>query len=220
MTPQLLEAILAHARAEAPRECCGMLVHEGHQAVYHPCRNLGEGDTIDIHPEDQVAAEDAGILLGIVHSHAIGTTAPGPLDQPGCDRSGLPWWIVTLDGQWNRITPKNWEPTGHAFVWGVQDCYTLVSDWFGGLPGFLREPDFWRHSDLFGEGLASAGFHVVEGDPRPGDGLLFRVHGGHPDHCAVYAGEGRIIHQPTGRVGLEELMGRLVEKLAFVVRRA
>lgn len=218
MTPQLLATILEHARSEAPRECCGLLVHVGSEAIYHPCRNLGEGDTIDLHPEDQAAAEDAGNLLGVVHSHVIGTSSPSPMDRSSCDRSGLPWWIVTLDGQWNRITPKGWEPTGHAFVWGVQDCYTLVSDWFGGLPEFLREPDFWRSSDLFREGLVIAGFQVVKGDPKPGDGLLFQVHGGNPDHCAVYVGDGHIVHQPTGRMGLEELMGRLVEKLAFVVR--
>lgn len=220
MTPALLEAILDHARAESPREACGVLIWDGAiNAIYRPCRNIGEMDQFDIHPEDWAAAEDAGMVLGVVHSHPTGTVAPSEADVIGCDRSGLPWWIFTLEGSWSRVLPKGWALTGHSFVWGVQECYTLASDYFGGLPDFIRAPEFWRHEDLFMEHLSAAGFVVVEGDPIPGDALLFKVRGKSIDHCAVYLGEGRIVHQPTSRLGVEELMGALVGKLACVVRR-
>lgn len=108
MHPALIEAILAHAHSEAPREACGLLVGDvANGATYRPCRNLGSEDQFDIHPEDWVRAEDAGSILGIVHSHPGGTTNASPADRIGCDRSGLPWWIFTLDGAWSRVTPSH-----------------------------------------------------------------------------------------------------------------
>jgi len=219
MTPELHRAILAHAHEVFPAECCGVLVKDGNKAIYHPCRNVGDANTFIIDGRDWVSAEDAGKVLGIVHSHPEGCQ-PSPADQVGCNRSGLPWWVFSQDGEWTRITPMGWTAAGHQFVWGVQDCYTFASDHFGGLPDFIREPEFWRRSDLFMPNLEVAGFSVVQADPEPGDGLLFRVHGHHSDHCAVYLGDGLIAHQPADRLGCIEPMGRLVEKAAFVVRRA
>lgn len=218
MTPDLHAAIMDHAHSVAPAECCGLLVKAGNRAVYRPCRNVGDSDTFVIDSRDWVAAEDAGKVLGVVHSHPEGHT-PSGADRVGCDRSGLPWWVFCQDGEWTRITPQRWRGMGRDFVWGVQDCYSFVSDQFGGLADFTREPEFWRKSDLFLPNLERAGFQVYPGDPEVGDGLLFRVHGQYPDHCAVYLGCGLIAHQPADRLGCVEPMGRLVEKAAFVVRR-
>jgi proteasome lid subunit RPN8/RPN11 len=221
MTPELLEAVLAHAQAEAPREACGLFVQASHNtATYRPCRNVAEGDgQFQIAPEDWAAAEDAGEILGVVHSHPDGTCDPSPADQVGCDRSGLPWWIFNTEGEWKRVTPKDWDLVGHPFIWGLQECYTLASDFYGGLPDFIRRDGFWRADDLFTLHLAEAGFEVVTDGPFPGDAILFSCHGQFPDHCAIYRGDGRILHQPVTRTGVEENMGRLVEKIACVVRR-
>ena len=221
MTPALLESILAHHAAEAPREACGVLVWDGKDnATYHPCRNIAEGEErFEIHPEDWVAAEDAGPILGVVHSHPGGTAEPSELDRHRCNRSGVPWWVFAGEA-WTRITPAGWSITGRPFAWGVQDCYTLARDAFGGVPDFVRAPGFWNREDLFGENLAAAGFERVEDGPCPGDGLLLSIRGGRViNHCAVYLGAGRIAHHLPGRLSREEDLGPLNRAVVSVVRR-
>lgn len=223
MTPALLEQILDHARAEAPRESCGVLVWDGKNgATYRHCQNIAEGeDHFAIHPEDWVAAEDAGAILGVVHSHPGGTTEPSEWDLQSCHRSGVPWWIVTPEGDWRRIAPVGWEVRGKVFAWGIQDCYTLARDAYSHMPDFVRGPGFWHNEDLFGNGLASAGFERVDGPPSPGDALLMSIRGnGVPNHCAIYLGGGRILHHLPGRLSREEDMGPLVRAVVAVVRRA
>ncbi len=221
MTPTLVDDILAHAHAEAPREACGVLVWDGkNNAVYHPCRNLGGEDQFEIHPEDWVAAEDAGMVLGVVHSHPSGTTEPSPADVRGCGRSGVPWWIFTLDGAWKRITPAGWSALGRPFAWGVQDCYTMAMDYFPAMPDFVRAPEFWSVADLFGAGLGSASFGKVEDEPQPLDAFLMSIRGqGVPNHCAVYLGAGRIAHHLPGRLSREEDLGPLARAVVATVRR-
>lgn len=222
MTPQLLEAILAHARAEAPREACGVLVWDGkNDAIYHPCRNIAEGDQhFQVHPEDWVAAEDAGPILGVVHSHPRGSTEPSEWDIASCHRSGVPWWIVTPEGDWRRIIPSGWDVRGRVFAWGVQDCYTLARDAYGHMPDFERGPAFWTTRDLFGDGLAQAGFERVEDGPHPGDALLMSIRGGGvTNHCAIYMGGGRVLHHLPGRLSREEDLGPLNRAVVATVRR-
>lgn len=80
-------AIEAHARAEAPRECCGLLVGRGHH-VHHavPTRNIAERPTrYEIDPADHFPvireARAAGLeVLGAYHSHPTGPAAPSPTD--------------------------------------------------------------------------------------------------------------------------------------------
>jgi proteasome lid subunit RPN8/RPN11 len=222
MTPALLSQILAHARAEAPREACGVLAWDGKDgAAYHPCRNVaGDGD-FEIHPEDWVAAEDAGTVLGIVHSHPGGTVDLSGADRAGLYRSGVPWWVVVPEsGAWGRYVPSGREITGHPFAWGIQDCFTLVRDGVAGVPDFLREPLFWERSDLISESMEVAGFERVEDGPAPGDVLVMSIRGrGVPNHCAVYVGGGRIVHHLAGRLSREEDLGPLNRAVVAVVRR-
>jgi proteasome lid subunit RPN8/RPN11 len=221
MTPALLETILQHARRENPRESCGLLIAEGTDSLasYVPCRNLLTGDFFNLHPEDWAAAEDRGRILGVVHSHPGGEAKPSGADLQAQLSTGLPWWIVVPEtGAWARFGAA--QLTGRTFAWGVSDCYTLAADWFQGVPDFVREPDFWKTRDLFRGGLERAGFREVHDGPRPGDALLFAIRSGVPNHCAVYMGDGRILHHLPGRLSCQELMGRWVRDVVAVVRRA
>ena len=218
MTPSILAQILAHARSEAPGECCGLLVTGlDSDALYRPCRNIGSVDRFEIDPADWAAAEDTGRILGVVHSHPGGPMEPSDADLDEQERTGLPWWIVDLGGNWIRFGAAPLE--GRTFAWGVSDCYTLAQDCLGGLPERLRERDFWLHSDPFmdAEGL---GFVPIQGEPEPGDVLLFSIHGrGTINHCAAYLGDGRMLHHLPGRLSVAEPVGAWVRCLHRVVRR-
>ena len=88
---------MAHARAEYPRECCGVVAQSPAER-YFPCRNLADNPTEQFHlaPEDYVAAAEWGTTITlIVHSHPDATTQPSELDKAQCDAMELPWAIAS-----------------------------------------------------------------------------------------------------------------------------
>jgi len=80
---ELYDELVAHARSEAPNECCGMVASEDGRAVaIHTAENMAASPLryeIDGRQQLQIldAIEDAGHELGaIYHSHT--RTAPEP----------------------------------------------------------------------------------------------------------------------------------------------
>jgi|SRR5687767_3128781 len=79
--------MLAHAREEAPRECCGLLVGKGESVVRSVrARNLDATATrYLIDPEDHFAAIRAARVeglevVGAYHSHPVSAPVPSPVD--------------------------------------------------------------------------------------------------------------------------------------------
>jgi proteasome lid subunit RPN8/RPN11 len=83
----LLEELVAHARAEAPNECCGMVASRAGEAVaVHRATNTAasplryEIDGMEQY-RIQSAIEDAGLDLGaIYHSHTRSDPIPSQTD--------------------------------------------------------------------------------------------------------------------------------------------
>ncbi len=84
---QLVDEIVAHARAEAPNECCGMIAaRDGRAIAVHRARNAAasplryEMDGMEQY-RIQTAIEDAGLDLGaIYHSHTRSAPEPSQTD--------------------------------------------------------------------------------------------------------------------------------------------
>jgi [CysO sulfur-carrier protein]-S-L-cysteine hydrolase len=83
----LLDEILAHARAEAPNECCGMIAAEDGRALeVFPAVNAAASPLrYEIDPQDQyrieMAIEHSGRDLGaIYHSHTRSDPYPSQTD--------------------------------------------------------------------------------------------------------------------------------------------
>jgi [CysO sulfur-carrier protein]-S-L-cysteine hydrolase len=84
---QLLDELIAHARTDAPNECCGMIasrdgeavaVHRATNAAASPLRYEIEGRE---QYRIQTAIEDAGLDLGaIYHSHTRSAPEPSQTD--------------------------------------------------------------------------------------------------------------------------------------------
>jgi [CysO sulfur-carrier protein]-S-L-cysteine hydrolase len=103
---ELYDAIVAHARAEAPNECCGMVAARNGDAVkVYPATNaeaspfrfvIDAREQLEIHNEIEAAALDLG---AIYHSHT--RTEPKP-SQTDINFSkawpGVLWIIVGLAG--------------------------------------------------------------------------------------------------------------------------
>jgi [CysO sulfur-carrier protein]-S-L-cysteine hydrolase len=84
---ELLDDVIAHARADAPNECCGMIAsRDGEAVAVHRARNKAasplryEIDGMEQY-KIQTAIEDAGLELGaIYHSHTRSAPEPSQTD--------------------------------------------------------------------------------------------------------------------------------------------
>jgi proteasome lid subunit RPN8/RPN11 len=100
-----LDAIIAHARAEAPAECCGMLIGRDRsidQAV--PAKNIADRPTrFLVDPKDHIdARRDArgrGLeVLGFYHSHPHSPAWPSPTDAAEAAYPEAVHLIVSTNG--------------------------------------------------------------------------------------------------------------------------
>jgi len=226
VTPELLATAVADARLCTPREAAAVLVEIAGAPCYWPCQNLAAGNAhVNFAPVSLAAAEDAGRLLGYVHSHS-GSTEPSGTDLSNCQATQLPWWIVNPAGRWRRLDPSSRPLLGRQYAFGVDDCWSIVRNWYAqnralALPDFVREPHFWESG--FEPHLAhmeAAGFVPVAFDSlREGDALLFRMAAKTITHCAVYLGGGWMLHHAEGHLSRRELLDRKwMKRLAAVVR--
>jgi proteasome lid subunit RPN8/RPN11 len=84
----VIDAVLSHARAVAPDECCGMLVGAGDRIdAAVPARNVAErpASRFLIEPRDHLAAlreaRARGLdVIGFYHSHPRGDAVPSATD--------------------------------------------------------------------------------------------------------------------------------------------
>jgi proteasome lid subunit RPN8/RPN11 len=100
----LLDAIVEHARRDAPNECCGMVAtRDGAAASVHAAENTAaspfrfEVDGLELH-RTLTAIEDGGDELGaIYHSHTRSEPYPSQTDVNFADNwPGVEWIIVGL----------------------------------------------------------------------------------------------------------------------------
>jgi len=226
MDTSIRAAILSHARAEYPREACGLLVaHPGGKTAYRPCRNAAEAKSTDhfiLHPEDYAAAEDSGKIVGVVHSHPDARPTPSMADRVACEATGMPWHIVSVPGEeWAQIIPEGYQAPLIGRIWchGVLDCYGIVRDWYKWergitLPDFAREDNWWhKGGNLYLENFSKAGFvRVMDGSIQHGDVLLMQVLANVTNHAAIYLDGGLILHHLHNRLSSREVFGGYYRK--------
>ena len=215
----------AHADSEYPRECCGLIVRgvRGEES-YRACRNTSaERDQFSIHCEDWDAAEDAGRVLAVCHSHPDGSALPGSSDIAGIQQTSLPWYI--LGDVLQRIDPSL-VLAERSFQYGWADCFALVRDWYlihkgVRLPDYPREQLFWTfgHS-VFVDLFSSFGFVEVD-EAEPGDLLLMAIGSSIPNHVAVMLDNERIYDHQIGRLSgirpLRPLAAAVTHRLRYAV---
>jgi proteasome lid subunit RPN8/RPN11 len=100
----MLDEIAAHARDEAPNECCGMIgARDGHAVTLYRARNA-EASPLRyvVHPQDQFRImeemDERGEELGaIYHSHTGSAAYPSQTDINFAELwPGTVWLIVSL----------------------------------------------------------------------------------------------------------------------------
>ncbi len=239
MQQSTLQAIQAHAVAEYPRECCGLIVATADGEAYVACRNVATtpSEHFILPGEDYAAAEDLGEVLAVVHSHPNAPATPSDADRVMCEASRLPWHIISV-GQCAGAEPEcgdlqSIEPCGYAaplvgrqFAHGITDCYALVRDYYARelgiqLSQYEREDDWWeKGQDLYSmDRLKAEGFEPIEGEPRRGDMVLMQIRSPVPNHAGVLLDDGQMLHHMYGR--LSEVVpygGMWAERTRYIVR--
>lgn len=214
-----LQAIQAHAVAEYPRECCGLVIAAAAGEKYVPCQNTAvtPSDHFRLPAEDYAKAEDQGDVLALVHSHPNASAAPSDADRVQCENSQITWHIVSVGqvdgvpecGDLQTIQPCGYVAPliGRRFAHGILDCYTLVRDFYAReldieLSQYEREDDWWKHGqELYSpDRLRAEGFDKIEDEPRLGDMILMQVRSPVANHAGVYLGDGLMLHHMHGRL--------------------
>lgn len=210
MIESLLEKINELAIARYPMEMCGVII---------------DGDFIEL---ENVAMDRLNSFCfdpleyrkylecdAIIHSHTIkegqcyklDIRTPSRADYIGQKRSGKPWYIIGTNGEHclppirlPRIRSK--EYLGRHFMWYINDCYTLVQDYYYHEYGIelLGHADEFDYNQIIPEidrgRIEETGFisrnHI--GDIKNGELILISYRGGESNHLGIFHND-KIIHQ-------------------------
>lgn len=218
----VIDAALDHARSEAPRECCGVVLG----GTYHPMVNKALDDNLfQMDGQAYRALDASGAVEAIVHSHVYLQPIASDADRASCEATGKPWVIVSWPlGTYAVIEPSGFRAPllGREWAWGVHDCFGLVRDGlaeYAGIhiPNFDRDWKFWTdaRNDLIERQFEDAGFaRLAPGSkPQQCDVLGMRVHGKVVNHLALFLEPDRILHQMSGRQSTVDVYGGTYQQL-------
>lgn len=203
--------ILAHAQAAAPWESCGLVVATADGERYYPAQNIALAqDQFEVDPRDWIAAELAGEIKAVVHSHPQGPAVLSAGDRLGQRNTGMPYWLA-VGGEVRRFRPVP-PLLGRQFDHGTVDCLSLILDAYhlSGLElgDYAREDNWWNtEQDLYLQHLPEAGFERLGplAPPQLGDVVLICLGGVKACHGAIYLGDGYLLHHPIHRLSKRDL---------------
>ena len=228
MIPDFLANAASHAHEKPAEESCGLVIRTSKkEMLFLPCENKAEerGTSFEIFLPDIRAAKEKGKLVASFHSH-LKSCRPSSTDIYASEAVNLPMFIYSLRDHnfccHRPILHKKRPLLGREHIWGVQDCLSLVCDWYlqSGIdvPGpFLFSSDL-RQVDIIKETLRAGMVPVpLWEERRVGDLLLIRPPDYPEPHYAVLCEERKILHQVRGylsrRSRLEGYWGERVRQV-------
>lgn len=240
LNAKIKRAIIKHAADQYPLEACGLIIDD----AFIPCKNVHENpaEHFEIDPLDFLQCSKMGEVRAVVHSHPDGTTAASPMDRAFMSQHVIPW-VITDGTDFAVYKPEDQAAPllGREYVHGVQDCYTIVRDYYRRelgieLGDYERNDRWWEDKNgasLYLDNFKREGFYQVD-EIQKHDVILCRVgRTEHVNHAVIFIGEGAlksektpptvgdslILHHPYNRPSLREIYGELWrERSALIIR--
>ena len=103
----MMQDIFAHAKQEAPRECCGLVIEENNNEKYIPLENIStEKDEFAMDGKTFVKYQLISKIKYVVHSHYGHDCQPSKADIRQCREVGIPYLIVSYpDKEYTILQP-------------------------------------------------------------------------------------------------------------------
>jgi proteasome lid subunit RPN8/RPN11 len=210
MQDATLQQIVDHAARAFPLEACGLIINTGYGYQVVECVNKSHEPEQSFLIDPLVYAAHAERIAAIYHSHPNRSPEPSAADIASAERCNVPFMIIGYPSeQIYTYTPQGILPApyeGRAFVYGVMDCLSLVSDFYRHELGIVihdgerKQWQWWldaAHQHAFINGFIAQGFEVVA-DLQVNDLVIMTTGGGPcPNHAAIYRGDSMILHHPS-----------------------
>ena len=226
LTDDQRAAVRAYATSNPEEETCGFVLSGG-EVIEVPNVAADRTELFEISPADYARHEEQ--IIGVWHSH-LTLAGFSPMDQQVLSADILPWAVYCLsDDSFHQCEPEVTAPLeGRPFVFGVYDCYSLISDkletmrvnlpeWPRGNWGEWNTPAFRP----FDEQWSAIGSPVFDGAYQEGDILLMNLgdHAGHTDHVGVFLNHREFLHHPANHQSRRQIFGSYWNKrLNWVIR--
>jgi proteasome lid subunit RPN8/RPN11 len=226
LTDSQCSAIRKAATCKPTEETCGFVLADG-SVIDVPNVAADRTELFVISPADYAQHEEQ--IVGIWHSH-LTLAGFSPLDQQVMSADILPWAVYCMaDDSFHQCEPEAAAPLeGRPFVFGVYDCYSLITDklaelqvklpaWPRGDWGEWNTPAFRP----FDEQWSAIGRPVFDGKYQEGDLLLMNLgdHVGHTDHVGVFLNHREFLHHPANHLSRRQIFGSYWNKrLNWVIR--
>lgn len=214
-----------------PEEACA-IVKDGKVIIVTNIANNKEG-SFEISQEDIIKYKPDAIL----HSHtysikdkiAIDKRTPSFADMKTQVAMGIPWGISETEG--DNVSSILWFPQsrdkellGRRFIFYVDDCYTLLRDYYHQelgieLPYYPKDFDYTDIQDgCYYNDIKSYGFYEVPlADIKKHDILVLSCKKQY-DHSAIYIGDNKALNHFWTGLSHEITLGKLSSWITTAIR--
>lgn len=135
-----------YAKAQAPKESCGIYALINGQEKFWPCKNIAEDQEnfFALDPEDWAECEDqGGQILGVFHSHPQGGSELSETDKISCELIGYPYYIYsTKENDWNKYIPDSYKKSEIKKIKLIDSPKLKTIKVYGKLKDFLGQSVF------------------------------------------------------------------------------
>jgi proteasome lid subunit RPN8/RPN11 len=240
----LLRSIYKHALDCFPEEMCGVVINKADNIRFEPLENISNDKKHSFTLDPVEYAKLEPWVEVIFHSHInnfqfskYDKRTPSYSDFVNQKKTAKPWGIVLTDGDsvstpvyFPRIPSSNY--LERPFLWYINDCYTLVQDYFEfelNIPSLIKYPDDfdWMKYEINGFKdffLPYAKKLLEEEKIKPindlnklknGDIIVINKHGVVNSHLGIFH-NGEILHQDI--ISTLEPMSHYVYNISNIFR--
>ncbi len=193
LTEEIKQRIRYLAGKSYPEEVCGFLTNKGIMPIDNTAAEPLHFAEID--PLSYAKAEAEGIVF-MYHSHAKDSNF-SQQDVLVCKQLNIPFVLYCVESDKFIIgNPTGGDFVGRDWIYGLQDCYALVRDWYFHCRG-IRLDDFARCEsgetrredwNVFCESFEGQGFTRLSPYGirfQAGDVLLMQIASPNPNHLGL-----------------------------------